>query len=158
MYNAIQRTIDMLDAIQQADNNWLERNHTWVQVAFPLFVPSPVNPDAPLLTHDNVDAIKADSAAVDTVMRGLARMVNYFLATDHWANAYNHNLLRITRILYSISYTLGCGQSHWFLRTMLRRCEALGFTPPTNTLMYWSCAANGLNYNPSEGSDEFTLS
>lgn len=140
------------------DNTWLEHTHDYIQWLFPLFDPSPVNPHAHLLTHEMLDEIKGSEVAVDNIMRALARMVNYFLTTDQWATAYNHNMLRITRILHSISYTLGCGQSHWFLRTVLRRCEVLGYGVPSDTLMYWSCAANGLSYNPDADTDEFTLS
>lgn len=157
MQSDIDKIKAMLHTIQYADDNWLEQHHDWVQVAFPLFVPSPINPTAPLLTFDIVDDIQHEPAMVDAVMRGLMRMTHYFRTTSHWAETHNHNLLRITRILFNVSYTLGCGNSHWFLRTILRRCEELRFVPGTETMMYWSCAANGLSYSPTD-TDDFTLS
>ena len=146
MHTAIHRIIKMLDTVKSADNSWLEHNHDWVQVAFPLFVPSAINPDAPLLTHELVHQIKANPEVVDAICVGVARMIKYFNTSSHWVKAYDHNMLRVTRILHSISYTLGCGQSQCFLRQILRRCEDLEFTPTDTTLRYWSCAANGLNY------------
>lgn len=157
MDTAITAINEMLHKIQYADDTWLEHHHDWVQVAFPLFVPSPINPDAPLLTFDLVEHIQSTPSLVNQVERGMMRMAHYFRTTSHWAEPYNHNLLRITRILFNISYTLSCGRSHWFLRMILRRCEELGFTPSADTVMYWSCAANGLSYNPTD-TDDFTLS
>lgn len=137
----------MLHKVMHADNEWLEMHHDWIQTAFPLYTPSCYHPGSVLLTRELLEAIKDDVWVVEQIHRALARMALYFKSTTHWAEQYNHNLLRITRILLSISYTLGSGKAHWFLRTILRRCEELGFRPETTTLNYWSCAANGLSYS-----------
>lgn len=106
----------------------LEAAHDYIQWAFPTVAPSPVNPAAPLVTGSTIASF-ADSPELRTVLRHtLDRMlVFYGLRPDTtatggvrieidpgrfsdraraWLRPGNHNHLRLTRIMQSLS-TLG---------------------------------------------------
>jgi hypothetical protein len=101
--------------IQDEDDDWLEFDHAWVQWLFPLKEPSNFNPDAPLLTEEDIALFKAKLALQTNLIDSFLRFLKFLgLAWDHgnvikgenfesrrlycWDRV-NHNWLRITRCL-----------------------------------------------------------
>lgn len=93
----------------------LEDVHDYIQWLFPLKVASQFNPGAPLLTDEDIELID-----LHLVRRSLARMYEFYGIFDigglilknartwdsrssEWVTLGNHNFLRITRILKSLS-------------------------------------------------------
>jgi len=122
-------------------NQELERVHDYIQWLFPLAEPSRFNPEAPLLDASSIDAIKNDPVAVVNLQRALDRMLSFYEVSDHWAVPYDHNVLRITRILRSSRTLLGFGAASVALERINIRCDKLGFDPEEETLGYWRRAA-----------------
>jgi hypothetical protein len=94
----------------------LEEVHDFVQWMFPLSEPSRFNPDAPLLTGDDIAAFRGDAllqARLRQSFERILRFLGFTRAEDgsivegpHFADRVpevwqysNHNWLRITRIL-----------------------------------------------------------
>ncbi len=106
--------------------NWddldLEEVHDYIQWLFPLKERSRFNPDAPLLDAAQIGAFQADEQLRAELLIAFKRMLRFYGFDYHqtgdqltispgpnwnarkqvWLNPYNHNFLRITRILTSL--------------------------------------------------------
>lgn len=77
----------------------LEDGHDYIQWLFPLDEPSDHNPDAPLLTKEDLKDLRQPEmlarifTSVHTYMRFL------FFTRERWVTRFDHNHLRITRML-----------------------------------------------------------
>lgn len=101
----------------------LEEIHDYIQWLFPLKTRSAFNPDAPTLKSDTITVFHADSNLRDRVRRSLEVMLTFYgLEMDRsnpahpiiqksksfptrsvsWLQPYDHNHLRLTRILTSL--------------------------------------------------------
>ena len=118
-----------LSDIHEFDFYELELNHDYIQWLFPLPEPSGANPSAPLLSKDDGARFQADVLLRTPLLQSFDLMLSFFgleLAVDAesapmsvrkagdfherhqvWLHAGNHNFLRISRILRSLTL-LGC--------------------------------------------------
>ena len=148
-----------LAEIQGLDVMRMEYFHDFIQWMFPLFQPSKYNPDAPVLTDDDVKAfhdrpdLRANlrtSFVAFLAFLGLEfdAEKNEVRASSRFAERCsvfatpNHNWLRITRVLLSLK-TLGldaeCRAFFTFLNALHE--EPVGITDMT--FAYWRDAAEG---------------
>ena len=101
------------------DDEALEQVHDYVQWAFPNALPSRANSAAPLLTADDISTFRSDPALQQALLASLTRMLAFYglersitpagirieksstwpLRAPHWLQPYNHNHLRLTRIM-----------------------------------------------------------
>jgi hypothetical protein len=107
------------------DRERLEDTHDYIQWLFPLRERSAANPDAPLLSAADVRAFRTDAALQACLLDALRLMLGFYALelvehpTPHvrrrgdfdivaasWLRPFNHNFLRLTRILRSLR-TLG---------------------------------------------------
>jgi hypothetical protein len=113
-----------LDEILAWDDERLEAVHDYIQWLFPTRQPSGVNPWAPLATDETARAFSRDGALRDRLRRSFERMLVFYGLRETsgrhveiddrrfperahvWLHPGNHNHLRLTRIIDSLS-TLG---------------------------------------------------
>jgi hypothetical protein len=112
-----------LDEILGWDDERLEAVHDYIQWLFPTRQPSGVNPSAPLATDEAARAFTRESALRDRLRRSFERMLAFYGLRQNgprvemddrrfpgrahvWLHPGNHNHLRLTRIIDSLS-TLG---------------------------------------------------
>lgn len=110
-----------LEAILSWDDGRLESTHDYIQWVFPTDVPSAVNPTAPLVTGQTVQAFASSPELRGRLRQALDRMLSFYgLARSgsdggavaifvddsrfasraaNWLHPMNHNHLRLTRIL-----------------------------------------------------------
>jgi len=134
----------------------LEQVHNFIQWLFPLPEPSQYNPNAPLLTHEEIAAFRREPLLRQNLRRSFERILAFLgLAIDAEGVAEgpnfdarrgdvwdfpNHNWLRITRILRSLRLlgleaevrALFC----WLEKMYLRR----RFPITEETIAYWTAA------------------
>ena len=109
-----------LEEIWAWDDDSLEAVHDFIQWLFPLPEPSAFNPDAPILRTEDIAAFRGDPLLQARLQRSFERILRFLgltlthdgkvirgdnfaaRAPDVWA-APNHNWLRITRILRSLT-------------------------------------------------------
>jgi hypothetical protein len=146
-----------LDAILAWGDGRLEAVHDFIQWLFPLPEPSRFNPDAPLLTAEDLAAFRQDSALRANLRRSFERILTFLglaetgsgevvegsnfesRAADVWEYP-NHNWLRITRILRSLTL-LGLGDEARALYRRLADFHARRRFPiGDDTFQYWSGA------------------
>src|SRR5262245_14689422 len=106
----------MLADILAMDDEGMEEVHDFIQWLYPLPEPSRCNPDAPLLTAEDITAFRADPLLRANLRKSFERILAFLGLTmtetgevtlaanfaervpDIWSGP-NHNWLRITRIL-----------------------------------------------------------
>lgn len=81
----------------------LEDVHDYIQWLFPLTAPSAFNPDAPLLDDETIARFRADPVLRERVARSLDVMLAFYRGSREWLTPHNHNFLRLTRILTSLT-------------------------------------------------------
>ena len=103
----------MIGDIWSWDHRRLEMVHDYIQWLFPLPEASRFNPDAPLLSPEDMQVFRRDAALQERVRKSLDLMLGFFslsrtgakvarsngFAAAHWLEPLNHNHLRLTRIL-----------------------------------------------------------
>jgi hypothetical protein len=135
----------------------LERHHDYIQWLFPLPEPSGANASAPLLTHDDIAAFTSDPGLGKALLKSFDLMLEFYgleragqdgaleiRRASHfderrrqWLMRGNHNFLRISRILQSLSL-LGCSRA---AAAFLECLEAIYAENPdtvgATTVGYW---------------------
>lgn len=152
----------MLDQILAQDDDWLESTHDYIQWVFPLNERSRFNATAPLLEAELMRAFREDQGLRDRAEGAFERMLVFYglqlLQTEtgeptverahnyedrraNWLRPSNHNFLRITRILKSLSLMgLDPLAAAFFIR--LRKIHAEeSETIGSRTLEFWRSAA-----------------
>ncbi len=108
--------------IQQWPDERLEAVHDFIQWLFPLAEPSPVNPLAPVLDRETIEAFAAQPELRQNLRLSFLRMLRFYglemqsgpplriqpaanfdERAANWLHPGNHNHLRITRILKSLA-------------------------------------------------------
>lgn len=148
-----------LDELLSWTNERLEAVHDYIQWMFPTAHPSGVNPWAPLITPETVEAFAHDEALRRRLRGAFERMLSFYglvwrkarveldVATFEaraatWLHPGNHNHLRLTRIMESLA-ALGLRSEAQALQQCLleRVCGGPGrgrVTP--RTLEFWRSA------------------
>ncbi|MDP8919054.1 MAG: opioid growth factor receptor-related protein [Pseudomonadota bacterium] len=119
----------------------LEAVHDYIQWLFPLQTRSGAQPDAPVLAQAEIVGIRADGRAADTLAKATERMLRFYRSTKWWLTGYDHNHLRITRILHSLKLLVGPEAAQSFHHTILAMHEAAGAPVNPRSLHYWAEAA-----------------
>jgi Opioid growth factor receptor (OGFr) conserved region len=132
------RSFEMVLALSDDE---LESIHDYIQWLFPLQTRSGAQPFAPVLTSDEVEAIRTDTAALSNLKRAADRMLRFYRDTNWWLRSYDHNHLRITRILRSLKLLAGPDTSGAFYKAILDLHEKGGAPVNGNSLRFWAEAA-----------------
>jgi hypothetical protein len=138
-----------LDEIRRLDLDRLESTHDYIQWLFPLPEPSRALPVAPMLTASDIAAFHGDPALRDELRRSFEVMLGFYGLRERggdisptaefgersllWLYPMNHNHLRLTRIMRSMSL-LGCRPEALALQEALLAIVAAhpdGVTPAT---------------------------
>lgn len=147
----------LLSHIHQYSFDSLERHHDYIQWLFPLPEPSGANASAPLLSKDDIAAFGADDFlrkallqsfqlmlqfyGLELTVRGedvdIARGAHFDERSRVWLTSGNHNFLRISRILRSMSLLGLREHSRAFLKALeniyAEHAPVIGST----TMGYW---------------------
>ena len=87
--------------LQQTDQQ-AERTHDYIQWLFPLDEPSRSINGVPVLTELEIDEIRQSSLAQINLAKSARWFLGFLERNDHWITKYNHNHLRITRVIKSL--------------------------------------------------------
>lgn len=121
----------------------LEYCHDYIQWMFPLKDVSKFNPNACILTDEDIVLIKSNPIAIANFKAGIHRLVGFYEKYEYWALDQNHNILRITRIIKSTSLLLSPAHAEKVYQRILKRCTRVNFFPNELTIKYWICAISG---------------
>ena len=122
------------------DNSHIEGVHDFIQWLFPLCEPSRAVPGSPVLDREQADTIRADLDARAGFAAGLARMARFYADTDGWLTGFDHNHLRITRIIIATRDLLGRNEAVAFHSHVTTRNAAAGSPVNADSLRHWDRA------------------
>lgn len=98
----------------------LESIHDYIQWAFPTRHPSQCqDANAPLLSDEAIALMKGNRKAMGNYYAMFAKMISFYMASKHWLVEYDHNHLRITRIIESSGEIFDIITAEYFLQIML---------------------------------------
>jgi Opioid growth factor receptor (OGFr) conserved region len=146
-----------IDEIWLFSHEELESVHDYIQWLFPLAERSMFNPGAPLLDDETIARFRDDSTLRDNLERSLRVMLDFYglAIAGHeilrvptfgprsrvWLTPHNHNFLRLTRILKSLSL-LGLPDRAMQLLACLEEIVRLrAGIISDETLRYWRAAS-----------------
>ena len=130
---------DIFDVLAM-DDAAIEQGHDFIQWLFPLRERSGPNPNAPVLTDDEVEEIRESPAAQASLAAGTDRLAVFYQRNGHWLTASDHNHLRITRIIKSLRLLRGDELADAFRTLILARVEEAGSPIGKPTLGFWARA------------------
>lgn len=119
------------------DDQLLEQAHDYIQWLFPLPESSTFNAFAPVLTTEDIEQLKQNSAAQQNLKAAAERMLMFYRANRHWLTAIDHNHLRITRIIRSLNLILGNGEAVRFYDEVMKLVLGAGTPVSEQALDYW---------------------
>ncbi len=122
------------------DDAQIESVHDFIQWVFPLPEPSRAVPGAPVLGAAEAVAIRADPFARGGLRAGLGRMRRFYATTDGWLTGFDHNHMRITRIIAAVHDLLGREEAAAFHAFVTERNRAAGGPVNAASLRYWEQA------------------
>ena len=142
----------------------LEAVHDFVQWLFPLPEPSRFNPDAPLLTEEDVAAFRSDPLLQTHLLQSFERFLAFLglsqaadgtvvegpnfeaRAMDVWAYS-NHNWLRITRLLRCLRLLGQEDRARSLYDWLAIQYKSHKFPIPADTFRYWTEAVAGTPFH-----------
>ena len=122
------------------DDARIEAVHDFIQWLFPSAEASRAVPGAPVLGVLEAAAIRGDPQAQAGLRAGLERMARFYADTDGWLTGYDHNHLRITRIIAATRDLLGVAEAFAFYTGIFGRNVATGGPVNRESLRYWDAA------------------
>jgi len=127
-----------LDQILAMDDHWIEHKHDFIQWLFPLDVPSGSNKFAPILLIDEILAIAASEKAQLSLKKSVRRMKEFYTSNDHWIRGYDHNHLRITRIIKSLKLLSTEKDANDFKEWLVYRLGDQRLSVSPKSLNFWN--------------------
>lgn len=129
-----------LHDVLEFDDARIEGVHDFIQWCFPLREASRAVPDAPVLSDFEADAIRADILGRSGVLMAMARMTRFYCDTKGWLRAYDHNHLRITRIIASVRELVGPDEAAVFYDLVVELNRKAGSPINADSLAFWKRA------------------
>ena len=131
-----------IDQILEMDDSELEDSHDYIQWLFPLTEPSNAVPNSPILTQDDISLIKEDISIKDNLSRAIERMEQFYTNNDHWIDEYDHNHLRISRIIKSLNLLLDREIAERFYNKIMARVNDSENDVSEDSILKWKEALN----------------
>ncbi|KAI4125866.1 MAG: hypothetical protein LQ338_004031 [Usnochroma carphineum] len=160
----------------------LEWSHDYIQILFPLPERSPINPSAPAINEQTFSAFRSRPEWQDRLRDSLVRMLNFYgfvlrqrqspgqaenngwevrpgpnfsQASPNWLKRFDHNHLRITRIIRSCRVLGLEDEVKAFYVALIRVAEENQGVISQKSLMFWQRAAERPLYlAPEDEADE----
>ena len=149
-----------LDEILSWDDRLLEGVHDYIQWLFPLDERSAFNPDSPLVTRTDRDEFRSDETLAANLRRAFIRMLAFYgfhlvetnatttverasawpSRSTTWLRRHNHNFLRQTRIIRSLTLLGQPLLARAFGEALLKEHEHAPAVIGSTTAGYWKDA------------------
>ena len=128
----------------------LEEHHDYIQWAFPTKTVSQFNSQAPILTDQEINKIRTHWCphsqtlkAIVNYIELLERIKQFYRNTYFWRKqSFDHNHLRITRIIESTQLILGVEVSNNFFQMIMDLNHETGSLISGDSIKYWQMALN----------------
>ncbi len=126
-----------LSDIWAFDDEQIESTHDVIQWVFPLDTHSGAQPDAPVLVPAEIDMIHKSAPATMNLERSTDWFLGFLARSTDWLAPYNHNHLRITRMIRSNRLLLGELAAESARRRVLQLHEQLKGKAAETAIGFW---------------------
>ena len=118
----------------------IEQTHDFVQVVFPINKPSrAVSHGFYLDSEVLIEQIKNNPEAKKNILKSAKWFFSFLARNTYWNQKYDHNQLRITRIIESLRLLVSNEEADKFYRSVLKLIEEDNKVN-LNTLVFWKNA------------------
>ena len=121
-----------------------ERHHGFIQWAFPTPEKSYNNFSAPLLDLGTAIWLAEDDGSIDFLERMTVRFLQFLRDNNHWRSSYNHNHLRITRVMNSLRILHSWDLAQWFHEQVLHLAGE-SYEQMTRPRLFWDAQSSTLH-------------
>ena len=131
------------DLLKLTDSEF-ERHHGFIQWAFPTPEKSYNNFSAPLLDLGAAIWLSEDPESISFLEKMSVRFLQFLKDNTHWRAAYNHNHLRITRIIHSLRMLHSFELAKWFHEQVINLAGD-SYAMMERPRLYWDVQSSTLN-------------
>ena len=126
-----------LKEIWAYSDNEIESTHDFVQIVFPTNKPSQANFNKLYLDNEIlIEKLKNSSEVTENIMKSASWFLSFLSRNDSWQKGYDHNQLRITRVIESLRLLVSDEAADEFYKAILRLVKDPTILNPT-TLKFW---------------------
>ncbi|MQG38784.1 MAG: hypothetical protein FI718_02195 [SAR202 cluster bacterium] len=99
----------------------IEQIHDFIQVVFPLNKPSNSNPHTYYLNDDTtIERIQTNETIKQNIIKSSKWFLSFLKRNESWKKQYNHNHLRITRIIECLRLLVSDEEANKFHKSTLK--------------------------------------
>jgi hypothetical protein len=129
----------MIQDIWNYSDEEIEGIHDFIQILFPLNKKSQsVFHGYYLETDDLVQSLKDDEQVKESILKSSEWFLSFLKTHDYWKRGYNHNQLRITRVIECLRLIVGDKEADSFYNSILKLCISSNIGE--SCLEYWKHA------------------
>lgn len=128
-----------LSDIWSMSDQEIEATHDFIQIAFPLDEPSQSSFHGVYLVPEDIEAAISNAAVREALIKSSEWFLGFLSRSNAWRSGYDHNQLRITRVIKCLRMLVGDQQADRFRDRVLNLVtdkEAL----TKECLRYWEAA------------------
>ena len=126
-----------LEGIWAYSDNEIESTHDFIQIVFPTNKPSQATFNKLYLDNEIlIENLKSNSAVTKNLMNSASWYLSFLGRNDAWLKGYDHNQLRITRVIESLRLLVSDEAADEFYKAILRLVKDPTILNPT-TMKFW---------------------
>ena len=126
-----------LEEIWTYSDNKIESTHDFIQIVFPTNKPSQATFNKLYLDNEKlIKKLKNNSAVTKNLIKSAAWYLSFLDRNDAWQKGYDHNQLRITRVIESLRLLISDEAANEFFKAILRLVKDPTILNPT-TIKFW---------------------
>ena len=117
----------------------IEKNHDFIQLIFPLNKRSQNVLHGYYLDNEElINDLKENKQICENIMKSSSWFLSFLKRNHHWKSRYDHNQLRITRVIECLRLLVGSDEADNFYKSVLGLCPNNDIN--TTTLEFWKNA------------------
>jgi len=124
------------------DDKAIEQTHDFIQWMFPLTEKSMSVPGVPTLSAADVEAIRTSEVARANLEKSAQWYLGFLQRNDHWIKSYDHNHLRITRVIKALNLLLSQRVALTLLNSVLEVAGDEVNSVNQNAIRFWRVAVS----------------
>ena len=119
------------------DDKAIEQTHDFIQWMFPLTERSMSVPGVPTLSGEDIEALRTSEVARANLEKSAQWYLGFLQRNDHWIRSYDHNHLRITRVIKSLHLLIAQDVAGLFLMAIFEISGNRISTIKKDAIAFW---------------------
>ena len=124
------------------DDKAIEQTHDFIQWMFPLTEKSMSVPGVPTLSAEDIEAIRTSEVARANLKKSAQWYLGFLQRNNHWIKSYDHNHLRITRVIKALNLLLSQRVALTLLNSVLEVAGDEVNSVNQNAIRFWRVAVS----------------